>query len=95
MTIGLFALLEVISNNVLEPVIYGSGTGISPLAILASAVFWTWLWGPVGLMMSVPLTVCVVVLGKYVPQLKFLDALIGDAPALSPPARFYQRLVAD
>jgi hypothetical protein len=78
----------------LEPWIYGTGTGISPLAILVSALFWTWLWGPVGLVLATPLTVCLVVMGKYVPQLQFLHLLFGDAPGLSPPARLYQRLIA-
>jgi hypothetical protein len=94
LTIGLFAALELISNNVLEPWVYGTGTGISPLAILVSALFWTWLWGPVGLVLSTPLTVCLVVMGKYVPQLQFLHLLFGDAPGLSPSSRLYQRLVA-
>jgi predicted PurR-regulated permease PerM len=93
-TIGLFILLELISNNLLEPWLYGKGTGISPLAILVSALFWTWLWGPVGLMLSTPLTVCLVVMGKYVPQLRFIYLLFGDAPGLSPSARLYQRLIA-
>jgi predicted PurR-regulated permease PerM len=94
LTVGLLVLLELISNNLLEPWIYGTGTGISPLAILVSALFWTWLWGPVGLVLSTPLTVCLVVMGKYVPQLHFLHLLFGDAPGLSPPARLYQRLIA-
>jgi predicted PurR-regulated permease PerM len=94
MTIGLFAVLELISNNLLEPWIYGRGTGISPLAILVSTLFWTWLWGPVGLVLSTPLTVCLVVIGKYVPQLHFLNLLFGDAPGLPPPARLYQRMIA-
>ncbi len=94
LTVALFALLELISNNLLEPWLYGKGTGISPLAILASALFWTWLWGPVGLVLSTPLTVCLVVMGKYVPQLQFLHLLFGDAPGLSPPERLYQRLIS-
>lgn len=94
LTVGLFAVLELISNNLLEPWIYGKGTGISPLAILVSALFWTWIWGPVGLVLSTPLTVCLVVMGKYVPQLQFLQLLFGDAPGLTPPARLYQRLIA-
>ncbi len=93
-TLGLFATLELISNNLLEPWIYGKGTGISPLAILVSALFWTWLWGPVGLVLSTPLTVCLVVMGKHVPKLQFLDLIFGDAPGLSPPSRLYQRLIA-
>ncbi len=94
LTIGLFATLELITSNLLEPWFYGRGTGISPLAILVSALFWTWLWGPMGLLLSTPLTVCLVVIGKYVPQFKFLDHLFGDAPGLSPPSRLYQRLIA-
>lgn len=94
LTIGLFAALELVSNNLLEPWIYGSGTGISPLAILVSTLFWTWLWGPVGLVLSTPLTVCLIVMGKYVPRLHFLYLLFGDAPALPPPARLYQRMIA-
>ncbi len=94
LTLGLFATLELISNNLLEPWIYGKGTGISPLAILVSALFWTWLWGPVGLVLSTPLTVCLVVMGKHVPQLQFLNLIFGDAPGLSPPSRLYQRLIA-
>jgi predicted PurR-regulated permease PerM len=94
LVIAMFALLELISNNLLEPWIYGHGTGISPLAILVSTLFWTWLWGPVGLVLSTPLTVCLVVMGKYVPQLQFLHLLFGDGPGLSPPSRLYQRLIA-
>jgi len=90
----LFAVLELVSNNLLEPWIYGAGTGLSPLTTVASALFWTWLWGPVGLLLSIPLTVCLVVMGKHVPQLYFLHLLFGDAPGLSPPARLYQRLIA-
>jgi predicted PurR-regulated permease PerM len=94
LTVGWFAIVELISNNFVEPWVYGAGTGVSPLAILVSALFWTWLWGPVGLMLSTPLTVCLIVMGKYVPQLQFLHLLFGDAPGLSPPARLYQRLIA-
>jgi predicted PurR-regulated permease PerM len=93
-TIGLFVVIELISNNVMEPWLYGSSTGMSEVAILVSAVFWTWLWGPVGLLMSTPLTVCLVVLGKYVPQLSFLDVMLGDEPPLEPHMRYYQRLLA-
>ncbi len=92
--LGLFVALELSISQFLEPVLYGSSTGISPLAILVAAVFWTWLWGPVGLLLSTPLTVCLVVMGKYVPQLQFLDIMLGSEPVLDPPARLYQRLVA-
>ena len=94
LTVGLFITIELISNNVVEPWLYGTSTGLSPTAILVSAVFWTWLWGPVGLLMSTPLTVCLVVLGKYVPRLGFLDILLGDEPVMSLPMRVYQRLLA-
>ncbi|MBC7945983.1 MAG: AI-2E family transporter [Burkholderiales bacterium] len=93
-TMGLFAVLELVTNNVLEPWLYGSSTGISTMAIVVAAVFWTWLWGPVGLFMSTPLTVCLIVLGRYVPHLKFLDVLLGDQPVLPPGERFYQRMLA-
>ncbi len=93
-TIVLFAALEVIVSQFVEPYWYGSKTGMSPLAVLVSAVFWTWLWGPVGLVLSTPLTVCLVVMGKYVPALQFLDILLGDEPVLEPPMRLYQRLIS-
>jgi predicted PurR-regulated permease PerM len=94
MTLSLFLLIELISNNVVEPLVYGSETGISTLGILVSAVFWTWLWGPVGLLMATPLTVCLVVIGRYVPQLRFLDVLLGDQPPLPLEAQIYHRLLA-
>src|SRR5688572_22528093 len=78
----------------MEPWLYGSSTGMSTLAVLVSAVFWTFLWGPVGLLLATPLTVCLVVLGKYVPQLAFLDVLLGDEPVLHPHERAFQRLLA-
>jgi predicted PurR-regulated permease PerM/CheY-like chemotaxis protein len=94
LTIALFVTLELFSNNVLEPWLYGASTGLSPVAVLVAAVFWTTLWGPVGLLLSTPLTVCLVVLGRHVPQLGFFDVLLGDEPALAPELRFYQRLLA-
>ncbi|HEX8524054.1 MAG TPA: AI-2E family transporter [Tepidisphaeraceae bacterium] len=93
-TISLFVVIELFSNNVMEPVLYGSSTGMSTVAILVAAVFWTWLWGPIGLLMATPLTVCLVVLGKYVPQLRFLDIILGDEPVLAPHERVYQRWLA-
>ena len=95
LTAGLFVVIELISNNVMEPLLYGSKTGISAIAVLASAVFWAWLWGPVGLVLATPLTVCVVVLGRYVTQLEFLSVLLSDEPSLTPAARVYQRLLAN
>ncbi|MCU7554147.1 AI-2E family transporter [Alteromonas sp. ASW11-19] len=94
MTLGLFLTLEVISNNVIEPWLYGVSTGISNFALMVAAVFWTWLWGPVGLFLSTPLTVCVVVMGNYVPSLKFISVLLGSVPALKPHERLYQRMLA-
>jgi predicted PurR-regulated permease PerM len=90
----LFATLEVITGNFVEPWLYGVHTGISALALLLTTVFWAALWGPAGLILSTPLTVCVVVLGRYVPQLSFLHILLGDEPVLAPEAQVYQRLLA-
>jgi predicted PurR-regulated permease PerM len=90
----LFATLEIVTSNFVEPWLYGIHTGISALALLLTAVCWTVLWGPAGLILSTPLTVCVVVLGRYVPQLSFLSVLLGDDVVLVPEARFYQRLLA-
>ena len=95
--IGIFALFigtDVLILNFLEPLIYGTSTGISPVGILVSAVFWTWLWGPVGLLLATPLTVCLVVLGRYVPKLEFISVVLGDEPVLPPATRFYQRMLA-
>jgi predicted PurR-regulated permease PerM/CheY-like chemotaxis protein len=94
LTLGLFVGMELVTANVIEPRLYGAHTGISSLAILIAAVFWTLLWGPVGLVLSTPLTVCLLVLGRYVPQLEFLHILLGDEPVLPPEAHFYQRLLA-
>jgi predicted PurR-regulated permease PerM len=92
--IGLFLVAELISNNVVEPWLYGSSTGLSSLAIIMAAIFWTTLWGPVGLFLATPLTVCLVVVGRYVPQLEFLGVLLGSDPVLAPEERLYQRLLA-
>ena len=94
LTIGLFAALELLICYVVEPWLYGTRTGISALAILGAAFFWAWIWGPVGLLVSTPMTVCLVVIGRHVPSLHFLDILFGDTPALAPEVRFYQRLLA-
>ncbi|MEJ6784421.1 AI-2E family transporter [Aminobacter sp. Piv2-1] len=91
---ALFLVMELIINNVIEPWLYGSKTGLSPLAIIVAAIFWTWLWGPIGLVLSTPLTVCLVVLGKHVPQFEFLEVLFGNEPVLDPKERLYQRLLA-
>jgi len=94
LVVGWFIVLELVSNMVLEPWLYGSRTGVSPVALLVAAVFWTWLWGTVGLFLAIPLTVCLVVMGKYMPQLEFLQVLLGDQPVLEPQERLYQRLLA-
>jgi predicted PurR-regulated permease PerM len=93
-TAGLFLVLEVLVANVVEPLLYGAHVGLSPLAILVAAVFWTLIWGFPGLVLSTPLTVCLVVIGRYVPSLGFLNVLLGDEPVLSPHAQYYQRLLA-
>jgi predicted PurR-regulated permease PerM len=93
-TVGLFAVLEILVANFIEPFAYGTHIGLSPLAILVAAVFWTLIWGFPGLVLSTPLTVCLVVMGRYVPSLSFLNVLLGDEPVLSPHAQYYQRLLA-
>src|SRR5688500_7704557 len=93
-TTVMFVVIELLSNNIMEPLRYGSSTGMSATAVLVSAVFWTWLWGPIGLLLATPLTVCLVVLGKYVPTLQFLDIMLGDEPVLAPQERLYQRWLA-
>lgn len=94
-TLALIMTLELITNNIIEPWLYGESTGLSTLAILVAATFWTALWGPIGLILSTPLTACVLVLSSYIPSLFFIKILIGSTPALSPRKRLYQRLVAD
>lgn len=94
MTIGLIILLELISNNVIEPMLYGTSTGLSAISLITAATFWTLLWGPIGLILSTPLTVCLLVLGRNLPQFQFLDTILGSAPALDTPTRIYQRLIA-
>jgi len=93
-TLGLFVATEITTSQLAEPMLYGERTGLSPVAVLAAAVFWTAIWGPIGLVLSTPLTVCLVVLGRRVPRLAFLHTLLGDDPVLTPTAHFYQRLLA-
>jgi predicted PurR-regulated permease PerM len=93
-TAVLFFVAEPIVGQVVEPMVYGRSTGLSPVAVVVSATFWTALWGPIGLVLATPLTVCLVVLGRHVERLAFLDVMFGDRPALSPPEIFYQRMLA-
>lgn len=93
-TMGMYATLELIVSSFVEPWLYGSRTGVSSVAILAAAAFWSWIWGGVGLLLSTPLTVLMVVLGKHISQLEFLHILLGDEPVFDPPTRYYQRLLA-
>jgi predicted PurR-regulated permease PerM len=95
LTIALFGGAELVSYVVLEPWLYSRRTGVSPVALLVAAVFWAWLWGAAGLFLAIPLTVCLVVMGKYIPQLAFLHVLLGDQPVLAPHERLYQRLLAN
>ncbi|HMD63429.1 MAG TPA: AI-2E family transporter [Stellaceae bacterium] len=91
----LFAAIELVVSNFVEPLVYGGKTGLSSVALIAAATFWTWLWGPIGLLLSTPMTVCLVVLGRHVPQLQFLDVMLGNEPVLTPIERFYQRILAN
>ncbi|APH60756.1 AI-2E family transporter [Granulibacter bethesdensis] len=91
---GMFLVAESMMGQVVEPLLYGHSTGLSPLAVMLSAIFWTWLWGSIGLILSTPLTVCLVVMGRHIPKLEFLDVLLGDRPALTPVESFYQRMLA-
>jgi predicted PurR-regulated permease PerM len=93
-TLGLFLVVEPIMSQLVEPLVYGRSTGLSPVAVVVSAVFWTCLWGPIGLLLSTPLTVCLVVIGRHVEHLQFLDVLFGNQPALAPEESFYQRMLA-
>jgi predicted PurR-regulated permease PerM len=91
----LFVGVELIVANLLEPWVYAASTGLSSVVLIAAATFWTWLWGPIGLLLSTPMTVCLVVLGRHVPQLEFLGVLLGNEPVLAPDETFYQRLLAN
>jgi hypothetical protein len=94
LVVGLFLVLELTTGSVLEPWLYGQSAGVSQVALLIALTFWAWLWGPVGLLMATPLTVCLVVLGKHLPALGFLVVLMGDRPVIEAKARYYQRLLA-
>ena len=94
-TAGLFVVVEGFTGQVAEPLLYGHSTGLSPFSVVVAATFWTWLWGPIGLILSTPLTLCLVVMGRHVKRLEFLDVMLGDRPALTPVESFYQRMLAD
>jgi predicted PurR-regulated permease PerM len=94
MTAALFLIVEPLIGHVIEPMVYGHSSGLSPVAVVASATFWTWLWGPIGLILATPLTMCLVVLGRHMERLRFLEVLLGDRPALTPSEIAYQRMLA-
>jgi predicted PurR-regulated permease PerM len=93
-TIVLYVVVETLAGQAVEPLLYGHSTGLSPVAVVVAAIFWSWLWGPIGLVLSTPLTLCLVVLGRHVKRLEFLEVLLGDRPALTPVESFYQRVLA-
>ncbi len=92
--LGIFVVGEMTMGQVVEPLVFGHGTGVSPMAVIMSTVFWTWLWGPLGLILAMPMTVCLAVLGRHVEGLEFFEVLLGDEPALTPEQRFYHRALA-
>jgi predicted PurR-regulated permease PerM len=94
LVVAVFLVLELINNMILEPLLYGESAGVSEVGLLVAIAFWTWLWGPVGLILATPLTVCVVVLSKYVPQLDFISVLMSDEPVMKSDISYYQRLLA-
>ncbi|MBV8455852.1 MAG: AI-2E family transporter [Acetobacteraceae bacterium] len=93
-TLVLYVATELVMGNVVEPTVYGHSTGLSPFSVVIAAIFWTWIWGPIGLILSTPLTLCLVVLGRHIEHLQFLDVMLGDRPALTPTENFYQRILA-
>jgi predicted PurR-regulated permease PerM len=94
MTLGLFLAVEIIVAQTIEPKLYGHTTGLSPLSVVVAAIFWSWIWGPVGLVLSTPLTLCLVVAGRYIRALKVLEIMFGELPALTMPQNFYQRALS-
>jgi hypothetical protein len=94
LVLAVFGGLDTLMSTTVEPLVFGHGTGVSSLALLIAAVFWAWLWGPVGLLLAVPLTVCLVVIGEHVPSLGFLRTLLGESPVVDPAARYFHRLLA-
>jgi predicted PurR-regulated permease PerM len=94
-TLGWFVLVELVASQLVEPQLYGHTTGLSPLSVVIAAIFWSWLWGPIGLIVSTPLTLCLLVAGRHIKALSLLDVLLGDTQALTMPQRFYQRALSD
>ena len=94
LVVALFIVLELLSNNVMEPWLYGQSVGLSSIAVIVSAIFWTWIWGPIGLVIATPMTACLVVLSRYIPEMAVLDRLLSEGPALQPHLMLYQRLLA-
>ena len=93
-TAALYIVVEGVTGQVIEPFLYGHSTGLSPFSVVVAAIFWSWIWGPIGLILSTPLTLCLVVMGRYIKRLEFLDVMLGDRPALTPVESFYQRVLA-
>jgi predicted PurR-regulated permease PerM len=93
-SLALFVTVELVAGQIVEPLLYGRSTGLSPFSVVVAAIFWSWIWGPIGLILSTPLTLCLLVLGRHVRRLEFLDVLLGDQPALTPVENFYQRALA-
>jgi predicted PurR-regulated permease PerM len=93
-TAGLYVVVEGATGQIIEPLVYGHSTGLSPFSVVVAALFWSWLWGPIGLILSTPLTLCIVVLGRHIKRLEFLDVMLGDRAALTPVESFYQRILA-
>ncbi|KAA1013734.1 AI-2E family transporter [Paraburkholderia panacisoli] len=93
-SLALFVTVELLVGQVVEPLLYGRSTGLSPFSVVVAAIFWSWIWGPIGLILSTPLTLCLLVLGRHIRRLEFLDVLLGDQPALTPIENFYQRALA-
>jgi hypothetical protein len=93
-TAALFLIAEAMMGQFVEPLVYGHSTGLSPVSVVVAAIFWGWMWGPIGLILSMPLTLCLVVLGRHIKRLEFIDVLLGDRPALTPVESFYQRMLA-
>lgn len=94
-TAAFYFVIEAVTGQAIEPLVYGNSTGLSPFSVVVAAIFWSWVWGPIGLILSTPLTLCLVVMGRHVKRLKFLDIMLGDRPALTPVESFYQRILAD